>query len=372
MKILNLLFIFILTVGTLSSQEVRGQADPTAEYNQIASNPPNGISQSVWAGATQSFLSQINNGSNAKCVLVIAEGRQGDITSANMWIGHFLQGSSQSLWSGYASRFAVPHQNTTSVNMPTDRCKRRNGLAEVKGNEACIRDRCLDISVYRNMIDDLGLPPDVAITSFYFSTPLQKEVYKFHDFYGCSEPPCPQTLGCLGLERHTMKSLCVNYMGNNGSNGLDTPEKGGVWLYFHNMGAPPSLGSPQEAGLGLQKLKNGSACANVTPVNLASGELQNISAPNSSGISDEQAISQHYESEGVNGADLAQSLSQMSPELAKQIAEQKTEEIGELVAMCESVVVQSCPDADIPLVREYCANQRAYERKGSCEFERID
>jgi|GEM_PF-2584509 len=375
------------TFVVLSSLVFAQPGADTQRLQSILSDPPDGINSDVWRGAVISYLSQCaGGGQDCKCALVIAQGIQGDVSSTTMWIGTFKGGSPIRLWTGYGSRLAVSHQNTTSVNMPTDRCKRRNGIATVSGDQACIPGRrCRHVSVYRDLADELGLPADVALTSFYFSTPMHNEMYKFHDFYGCSQPPCPGTLGCLGLERQAMRALCLNHMGSNGSNGIDAPERGGAWLYFHNNSTPPSRGSEMTAAEGLAKFEQGMVCGDTSTAHLSSGELIAPDARYGDGAGGGNS-EEYYSNNGMNPVSSGMEvMNQMgaagySPngvpssgdaygDPAK--SEQDEELTRQVIDSCQGTVQNSCPEVEGAVVREYCANPRAF-RRGSCEFERVD
>ncbi len=321
-------------------------------------------------------MSQCSSG-DCPCVLVVAEGISGENTSANMWIGTFKGGMATELWSGYASRLANSGQNDSSVSMDTDLCKRRNGVASIVNGEACIPGRsCRDPSIYRNLARELGLPQDVALTSFYFSTPMQNETYKFHDFYGCNSPPCPATLGCLGLERHAMKSLCLNYMGSDGSNGINTQENGGVWLYFHNINAPSqNMGSLPMAGEGFNKFSKGGLCSHIPTTHLSTGA--SVSGTDySSGDGDSSG--------GGNGGSSGDYMSLMSgtsnivnERLQQQQAEQAAEQeqllakVDEQAAFttqsCIKTTTEACPNADESAISQYCSDPEGVERSG-CDF----
>ncbi len=350
-----------------------------ADFNTLLSAPQGGISSEVWQGALTSYMSQCSS-SECPCVLVIAEGISGQDTSANMWIGTFKGGMATELWSGYASRFANNGQNDRSVSMDTDLCKRRNGVAEVSNGQACIPKRkCKDPSVYKNLADQLGLPEGVALTSFYFSTPMQNETYKFHDFYACNSPPCPATLGCLGLERHAMKSLCLNYMGSDGSNGINAQENGGAWLYFHNEGPPSqNTGSLPMAGQGFNKFAEGGLCSHIPTVSLSSGEI--VSGTDYSGSGSDSSNSA---SSGENAMSLISgtgdivnqrlqeqqqnrglpSISEEHEQFQKSIEEQR----ALTTESCVKTTTEACPNAESSAISEYCADPEGVERSG-CEF----
>lgn len=349
------------------------------KLGMILSNPPSGIERGVWENAVTSQLSQCANGDggDCKCALVVSQGIQGDIYSATMWIGTFARGEQTTLWTGYASRKASADQNRTSVNMPTNRCKRRNGVATVTGNRACVPGRqCRDASVYRALIAELGLPPTVALTSFYFSTPMQNETYKFHDFYGCRSPRCPATLGCLGLERHAMKDLCLRHMGSDGSNGINEPERGGVWLYFHNVGSPGMRGSRQAAVQGFENMMTGRVCGQTSTAQLgdgssyvnpgdyaASGEGEDYSSGGDSVGSAMQVM------QGFGNGSYQPSEAPQGAETPEQ-KEAQAAYIEEVINACEQTVSEACPNVESNVIRDYCANQRSYKR-GSCEFEKV-
>ncbi|MCF8058474.1 MAG: hypothetical protein K9K67_04205 [Bacteriovoracaceae bacterium] len=346
--------------------------------NNLLRAPLGNISQSVWRNALVSYLSQCVG--ECPCALVVSEGIQGDINSANMWIGTFKDGQPTELWSGLASRLASGDQNRENVSMPTDRCKRRNGVAEVRGNQACIPQRsCRDVSVYRSLADELGLPENVALTSFYFSTPMQNEMYKFHDFYPCTSTPCPATLGCLGLERHAMKALCLNHMGSNGSNGIEAPERaGGVWLYFHNTGRPnQNPGDEDSAFAGYRSLAQNGKCSNVSTANLSSGELMSPSSILASGGG---RTTSGRSPSSSNGGGLLQGFNQLAG-----LGQQQGQERGEEQALspqqeqfqrairreCNQTTAEACPNVSESIINEYCEDVRRFTRN-ACEFERKD
>lgn len=382
--------IYSLILSFICMSTMANGNDPAqAAFDNLVSSSPSGIEQSVWRNAVTSQLSACANGEtgDCKCALVIAQGIQGDIYSATMWVGTFKwegnQMAPKTLWSGYASRKASGDQNRESVNMPTDRCKRRNGVASRLGNGmAQIPGRTpRPVSTYTNLIAELGLPSNVALTSFYFSTPMQNETYKFHDFYACRSPSCPATLGCLGLERHAMKDLCLRHMGSNGSNGIDAPERGGVWLYFHNIQSPGMRGSRQAAIQGTRQFMNG-ACAQTSTARLGDGssyvaELGNYSA---SGLGDGATS---YD--GSSGSAVGSSLQAMqafgnsgyqppqapgegdTPEQQEAFAAYTRE----VVDACQETVSSSCPQLELDIVRDYCADNESYVRKGRCELRKL-
>ena len=351
----------------------------SAEFMNIAQSPQGNISSQVWSSAVTSYMSQCSDG-DCPCVLVVAEGISGQNTSANMWIGTFKGGMPTELWSGYGSRLANSGQNDENVSMDTDLCKRRNGVATVSGNTACIPGRsCRDVSVYRNLADQLGLPDDVALTSFYFSTPMQEEVYKFHDFYECSSPPCPSTLGCLGLERFAMKSLCLNYMGSDGSNGINAPERGGAWLYFHNTGQPSqNMGSSAMAEQGYDRFSQAGLCSNVSSVHLSSGEM--ASATDVGGSSSGNDNQSGSGSGGNSGQLISQASNLINETLQKNIESEQAlieehksqqEEIEAaakaVIQSCQQTTVEACPNADESAISRYCDDPEGVARSG-CKF----
>ena len=370
-KLLKLTFLFI-SLLTISFAR--------ADLSMLLQSPQGNISSSTWSNALTSYLSQCADG-DCPCVLVVAEGIQGQDTSANMWIGSFAQGQTSQIWAGYASRLANSGQNNESVSMDTNLCKRRNGVASIVNGQACIPGRsCKDPSVYRALADDLGLPDDVALTSFYFSTPMQNETYKFHDFYPCNSPPCPATLGCLGLERHAMKSLCLNYMGSDGSNGIEAPEKGGVWLYFHNINQPSqNTGSQQSAEQGLSKFENG-LCSNVAMSDLNSGASVSGTSYSDGSNSDESSGgsggsggmdfgNMALQSGNIINENLAQSMedSKELTEEHKAYQEEINKQKAFTIESCVKTTSEACPNADSNSVQSYCDAPSEVQRSG-CKF----
>jgi len=351
------------------------QLSTMADFNQLIQSPPSNISSNVWQSALTSYMSQCAGG-DCPCVLVIAEGIPGQNTSAQMWIGTFKDGLTSELWSGYASRLANSGQNDENVSMDTNLCKRRNGVATMQGGMACIPGRrCKDPSVYRSIAQQLGLPDDVALTSFYFSTPMQNEMYKFHDFYGCNSPPCPQTLGCLGLERQAMKNLCLSYMGSDGSNGINAPERGGVWLYFHNTGQPSqNSGSLPMAGQGYNRLAEGGLCSNILTTHLSSGEsVAGTSNGGSSGssYSSERPQGKTGSSPMVRLTDSVNQLLQESQERQKAIQEGKQEfeqQEAFTIEACKKTTREACPNAEDSKIGQYCEDQENIAHNG-CQFD---
>lgn len=368
-------FFFILSLLICTSL--------SADFSSLLSSPQGNISPQVWSEALTSYMSQCSSG-NCSCVLVVAEGITGDIKSANMWIGTFKGGMATELWSGYASRLATSNQNTQSVSKDTNPCKRRNGVASIKHGMACIPGRkCKDPSIYRNLADELGLPEGVALTSFYFSTPLQNEMYKFHDFYPCKTPPCPGTLGCLGLERHAMKSLCLNYMGSDGSNGVKAPENGGVWLYFHNMGAPSqNVGSESQAQLGFEKFEKAGLCSNIPSISLSSGEVVN-GVDFSGGSSSSRSERGSFGGSAGNYMQLMQGTNQIVNDTIKQqqqtrglptISEQHKKFLESIqkskettAKSCITTTTKACPNVDSSTISQWCAKPEKSQRNG-CKF----
>ncbi|MCR9203806.1 MAG: hypothetical protein NXH75_04455 [Halobacteriovoraceae bacterium] len=385
--ILKVLLFIVLCFGTaqvfgMNDQQLRQR------FEQEILTPPSdaGIDQNVWQNAVISQLSQCANVDNeensedCKCALVVAQGVR-DIYTTRMWIGTFAGGTTTPLWQGFASRKASADQNRTSVNMRTNRCKRRNGVATVSGNQACIPGRrCRDASIYRNLVAELGLPPTVALTSFYFSTPMHNETYKFHDFYPCTESRCPATLGCLGLERFAMKDLCLRHMGSNGSNGIDAPERGGAWLYFHNINSPGVEGDRDTAFRAYKKMAQGTLCANTSTARLGDGSPWTPSGGHSlteSGFGGDQY-------DGSSGSASGSAMQAMQafgnsgyqppapPEGAETPEQQEAQAAytKQIIDACEETVSDACPQVESNVIRDYCADQRSYER-GSCEFRKI-
>jgi hypothetical protein len=384
---LYFLFWSVVTVTSFANQN-----DPAPEaFRRLASDPPSGIDGSVWREAVTSQLSQCANGEggDCKCTLVVAQGIQGDIASVTMWIGTYRWENNslvpKTLWSGYGSRKASGDQNRTSVNMPTDRCKRRNGIgSEVSPGMVQIPGRRpRPTSTYINLMQELGLPQEYInqgiYTSFYFSTPMHNEMYKFHDFYPCSSPSCPATLGCLGLERLAMKDLCLRHMGSNGSNGFDEPEKGGVWLYFHNIGAPESRGSEGQAIEGTRSFMRGT-CSSTSLAELGDGSTPITGSFAASGIGDSA-----MDYDGSSGNAVSSSMQAMQafgnsgyqPPQAPEGAETPEEQEAyaaytrEVVDACQDTVSSSCPNLDSNVVRDYCADNEAYARDGECELRKL-
>lgn len=236
------------------------------------------------------------------------------------------------------------------------------------------------MSAYTNLIQELGLPSDVALTSFYFSTPMQNEMYKFHDFYPCSSPQCPSTLGCLGLERHAMKDLCLRHMGSNGSNGIDAPERGGVWLYFHNISSPGVRGSAAAAVQGVRQFMNGT-CSQTSTARLGDGSSY-VSPGNfaASGLGDGA-----MDYSGSSGSAVDSSLQAMqafgnsgyqppqAPEGAETPEQQEAHAAftREIVSVCQETVNDSCPNLDPQIVNDYCSDHEAYVREGDCQLRRL-
>lgn len=384
----SLFLVLIFFVGSLS---IMGETDQQLRQrfdDQILTPPAeSGIDRGVWENAVISQLSQCanveneNNSEDCKCALVIAQGVR-DIYTTRMWIGTFARGSVNTLWQGYASRKASADQNRTSVNMRTNRCKRRNGVASVSGNRACIPGRqCRDVSVYRALVAELGLPPTVALTSFYFSTPMQNETYKFHDFYPCSASSCPATLGCLGLERHAMKDLCVRHMGSNGSNGIDAPERGGAWLYFHNISSPGVEGSKEMAFQAYKKMATGrTLCASTSTARLGDGSDW-APAGDYALTGDGDGATDYSGSSGSASGSAMQAMQAFgnsgyqppAPPQGAETPEQQEAQAAytkQIIDACEATVADACPRVDANVIRDYCADNRAY-RRGSCEFEKL-
>ncbi len=371
LKIISFVLVYLISLTVSSNDNLDRE-----RLNNLLRAPLGGISNGVWSSALTSYLSQCEG--DCPCALVIAEGDSGDIHSTDMWIGTFKDGQPTELWAGRSARHAG--ENTVNVSMSTDRCKTRNGVAEVRGNQACIPKRdCRPASVYRALIRELGLPDGVALTSFYFSTPMQNEKYKFHDFYACSESRCPSTLGCLGLERQSMKALCLNHMGSNGSNGIDAPERGGVWLYFHNTGRPQSnSGSEAQAARGLANLANGK-CSNVSTAHLSSGQIMSptsILATNrgsrssgrgpasSSGGGGYAAMQQ-----GLQGVQQIGTAYQPQDEKEEEEGSQQERESFEVISnQCAETTSKACPNVANTTIRDYCRDVERYDRR-ACEFE---
>lgn len=361
--------------------------DSAANLQNLLNQPLAYISGDVWKKALTSYLSKCKG--NCPCSLVVAEGISGNDTSAKMWIGTFKGGSAVELWSGRASRLANSGQNDTSVNMDTNLCKRRNGVASVAGDNCCIPGRtCRSCSVYKSIAADLGLPDTVELTSFYFSTPMHNETYKFHDFYGCPRNECPATLGCLGLERHAMKALCMNHMGSDGSNGVTAPERGGTWLYFHNINAPPSSGSEEEAKQGLERLARGEICTDTSTAHLGSGQLMSpgdyaIDPQSTSPSSNNTAGHKSNDSTdsnsggGGNGGQLAAASigavgvvagAYYASKAGDDAADAEADEAaGESRGYCRDSITKSCEMRTQAEIDQYCSKPIAYDRVG-CTF----
>lgn len=232
-----------------------------------------------------------------------------------------------------------------------------------------------------SLIEELGLPPTVALTSFYFSTPMQNEMYKFHDFYPCSSPSCPSTLGCLGLERFAMKDLCLRHMGSNGSNGIDEPERGGVWLYFHNIRSPGIRGSEQQAIEGARQFMRGT-CASTSTARLGDGSSY-VSDLGGHGVSGPGDGATDYDGSSGSAAGSAMQAMQAfgnssyQPPEAPQGAQTPEQQEAfaaytrEVVDACQDTVNSSCPELDPQIVRDYCADQESYVSGGSCELRKL-
>jgi hypothetical protein len=370
LKIISFVLTFLISVNVSSNDNLDRE-----RLNMLLSSPLGGISNGVWSSALTSYLSQCEG--DCPCALVIAEGDSGDIHSTDMWIGAFKDGQPTELWSGRSARHAG--KNRVNVSMSTDRCKKRNGVAEVRGNQACIPNRdCRPAAVYRALIRELGLPDGVALTSFYFSTPMQIERYKFHDFYACSESRCPSTLGCLGLERQSMKALCLNHMGSNGSNGIDAPERGGVWLYFHNTGRPDgNSGSEAQAARGLANLANGK-CSNVSTAHLSSGQIMSptsILANNRGSRSSGRGPASSSGGGGYGAAQLGlQGVQQVGAASQPQDGQGQVERPQEdksveiISNQCAETTSKACPNVPNSTIRDYCRDVERYDRR-ACEFE---
>ena len=387
----NALYFLLLSLVAVTSFANRD--DPAQEaYQELLRNAPQGIDNSVWRKAVTSQLSACAQGKtgDCKCTLVLAQGIQGDIYSATMWIGTFTRGGNnylvpKALWTGYASRKASSDQNRESVNMPTDRCKRRNGIGETvsPGMVRIPGRRPRPTSTYISLMQELGLPQDYInrgiYTSFYFSTPMQDEMYKFHDFYGCRSPQCPATLGCLGLERQAMKDLCLRHMGSDGSNGIDRPETSGVWLYFHNIGAPRERGNDSLAVEGVRRFMAGT-CSNTDLAELGDGSSSELGNYAASGLGDSAT-----DYDGSSGNAVASSMQAMqafgnsgyqppgAPEGVETPEQQEAHAAytREVVDACQDTVSSSCPNLDSNVVRDYCADNESYARDGECELRKL-
>ncbi len=364
-----------------------------ADINSLLQSPQGNISSNVWSNAVTSYLSQCAGG-QCPCVLVVAEGIQGNNTSTNMWIGSFKEGMVSELWSGYGSRLANSGQNDESVSMDTGPCKKRNGDATVSGNEACLMrtkngkpyPSCRPLTQYRSIMQELDIPDGVATTSFYFSTPMQNETYKFHDYYTCNTLPCTGTAGCLGLDRQAMKSLCLNYMGSNGSNGYTAEEKGGVWLYFHNLNQPSqNVGSRESAEQGLKAFEQGH-CSNIPIVSLSSGEI--VSGVSVAGSSGSDFSGDSYSGGSGSGSgggmdmgsmalqsgnivndSLKQNMENNKAMMEQQAAlQEKLDQQKQFtVDSCIKTTTDACPNAQSGNIENYCSAPDEVKRSG-CKF----
>jgi hypothetical protein len=166
-------------------------------------------------------------------------------------------------------------------------------------------------------------------------------------------------------------------MGSDGSNGIDSEERGGAWLYFHNNGAPESRGSRSSAARGLLNFERGSVCANTSTANLSTGEIIPPSGnySNASPGSDNSS-GQYYNSNGLNpvGSGIDAGGLNNEGEAASQEDDPRNQDdefVRKIIDSCQRTVSQSCPNVEEAVIREYCANQEAFKR-GSCQFERVD
>lgn len=397
MKMKLWLLCFFLFLG-LQSPKTWGNTDAQlqAELEALLSQPAEGMSPDVWRSAWSDYLSNCSEGS-CECVLVIADGSTTDKRSVKMWLGTLGGGELSTLWTGWGSRLLPGGKEdeplagyTDNVSMALEkRCARRNGEGTVRGDQVCVRiqqgtsnerDSCAPLGTYREYMDSLGIPESAGYSSFYFSHPMTEETYKFHDFWGCSQPPCPRTRGCLGLEKHAMKALCLNHMGSLGQdqegrfgNGFEEPRKGGAWLYYHNTGSPGSGGNPLQ---GYRALKNGT-CSDVSRADLSTGGMA-TSAP----VGGESRGSRRGGSSG--GGDPAGMMSmmgggagqvnQIDQDPAAYAPGQQDDNqalIEDMRVNCINHIKEACEEVrDTSIPQEYCEDSENFTRNG-CEFERV-
>lgn len=175
-----------------------------------------------------------------------------------------------------------------------------------------------------------------------------------------------------------MKSLCLNYMGSDGSNGIKAQENGGVWLYFHNINAPSqNMGSLSMAEEGFKNFSQAGLCSHIPTIHLSSGAK--VSGTNFN--DDSSSNSASTRSVGSSAGNYMSLMSGTSDIVNQRLQEQQTqraEEREKLLASieeqdkftsesCVKTTTEACPDADESAISRYCSDPEGVERIG-CEF----